>query len=82
MLASTSSNCLKNALAESFFATLKSEGVQNQPYKTRAQARCCVFDYLEVFYNRQRRHSSLGFQSPARFEEQVLTLNRMSIKAG
>lgn len=69
MLASTSGNCLENAVAESFFATLKTEAVQPQTYETRAQARRCVFDYLEVFYNRQRRHSSLGFQSPARFEE-------------
>jgi putative transposase len=65
MLISTSSHCLENALAESFFATLKTGEVQDEPYETREQARRCVFDYLEVFYNRQRRHSSLGFQSPA-----------------
>lgn len=58
MLTSTSGNCLENALAESFFATLKTEEVRDQPYETRARARRCVFDYLEVFYNRQRRHSS------------------------
>lgn len=74
MLASTSGNCLENAVAESFFATLKTEEVQGQPYETRAQARRCVFDYLEVFYNRQRRHSSLGFQSPVKFEKQAMTL--------
>ena len=80
MLASTSGNCLENAVAESFFATLKTEEVQDRPYETRSQARRCVFDYLEVFYNRQRRHSSLGFQSPAAFE--AATLNRVSSKAG
>ena len=80
MLASTSGNCLENAVAESFFATLKTEEVRDYPYETRAQARSCVFDYLEVFYNRQRRHSSLGFQSPAAFEE--ATLNQVSSRAG
>lgn len=69
MLASTSGSCLENAVAESFFATLKTEAVPAQPFATRTQARRCVFDYLEVFYNRQRKHSSLGFQSPVRFEE-------------
>ena len=79
MLASTSGNCLENAVAESFFATLKTEEVQDQPYETRAQARRYVFDYLEVFYNRQRRHSSLGFKSPAAFEAAML--NRGSSRA-
>lgn len=74
--------CLDNAVAESFFATLKTEEVQSQPYETRAQARSCVFDYLESFYNRQRRHTSLGCLSPVRFEEKTATLNRVSIEAG
>ena len=82
MLVSTSRNCLKNAVAESFFATLKTEEVQDYPYETRAQAKRCVFDYLEVFYNRQRRHSSLGFQSPAAFEQQTKTLIQVSARAG
>jgi transposase InsO family protein len=43
----------------------RQKAVQDEPYETRAQARRCVFDYLGVFYNRQRKHSSLGFQSPA-----------------
>ena len=73
-LPSTSGNCLENAVAESFFATLKTEEVQDQSYESKAQARLCVFDYLEVFYNRQRRHSSLGFLSPTKFEEQALNL--------
>ena len=82
MLASTSGNCLENAIAESFFATLKTEEAQEKPYQTRAQARRCVFDYLEVFYNRQRRHSRLGFHSPARFEELAATLIQVSSRAG
>lgn len=82
VLPSLSGTCLDNAVAESFFATLKTEEVQGQPYETRAQARRCVFDYLEVFYNRQRRHTSLGCLSPASFEEKAATLNRVSVEAG
>jgi transposase InsO family protein len=61
-------NCYDNALAESFFATLKNELVNHEHYATRAQARASVFEYIEVFYNRQRRHSSLGYVSPETFE--------------
>lgn len=60
-------SALDNALAESFFATLKCEEVQT--YSSRDVARRYLFDYLETFYNRRRRHSSLGFLSPAAFEE-------------
>lgn len=56
---------------ESFFATLKRELVHRSPWQTRAQARQDVFDYIEVFYNRQRRHSALNYQSPSDFEEQL-----------
>jgi transposase InsO family protein len=82
MLVSTSAHCLENAVAESFFSTLKTEEVRGQPYETRAQAKRCIFDYLEVFYNRQRRHSSLGFQSPASFEALAATLFSVSTIAG
>ncbi len=58
---------LDNALAESFFATLKCE--EARIYPSRDLARRYLFNYLETFYNRQRRHSSLGFLSPAIFEE-------------
>jgi transposase InsO family protein len=81
-LPSLGGTCLDNAVAESFFATLKTEEVQGQPYETRAQGRCCVFDYLEGFYNRQRRHTSLGFLSPACFEENAVNLNQVSVEAG
>jgi putative transposase len=57
-----------NALMESFFGTLKVECVQRHDFQTPAQARACIFEYLEVFYNRQRLHSSLGYRSPIAFE--------------
>lgn len=65
-------NCWDNAPVESFFSTLKRELVDRSPWQTRAQARADVFDYLEVFYNRQRRHSSLGYLSPADHEASLL----------
>jgi putative transposase len=61
-------NCWDNAVAESFFATLKGELVDRQAWPTRAAARSAIFDYLEGFYNRQRRHSTLGYVSPAAYE--------------
>ncbi len=61
-------NCWDNAVAESFFATLKGELVDRQAWPTRAAARSAIFDYVEGFYNRQRRHSTLGYLSPAAYE--------------
>jgi putative transposase len=63
-------DCWDNAATESFFATLKKECVYRQAYATRAAARQSVFEWIEVFYNRQRRHSSLGYLSPEVFEAQ------------
>lgn len=63
-----------NAMAESFFSTLKSEGVPDKAFATREAARLAVFDYIEVFYNRTRMHSALQYQSPAQYEER---LNRL-----
>lgn len=57
-----------NALMESFFGTLKAECVERHDFQTPEQARACIFEYLEVFYNRQRLHSSLGYRSPMAFE--------------
>ena len=57
-----------NALMESFFGTLKAECVERHTFQTIEQARACIFEYLEVFYNRQRLHSSLGYRSPLAFE--------------
>ncbi len=66
-----SRNCWDNACVESFFDTLKRELIHHQQYRTREEARQDIFEYLEVFYNRQRRHSTLGYQSPADFEARV-----------
>jgi putative transposase len=57
-----------NALMESFFGTLKAECVERHDFQTPEQARACIFEYLEVCYNRQRLHSSLGYRSPMAFE--------------
>jgi len=61
-------DCWDNACAESFWATLKSELVNHERYATRAEARASIFEYIEVFYNRKRLHSSLGYRSPEAFE--------------
>ena len=61
-------NCYDNACVESFFSTLKNELVEGRLYDTREQARTEIFEYIEVFYNRQRLHQSLGYVSPAQFE--------------
>jgi len=61
-------NCYDNAPTESFFSTLKRELVYRQNYHTREEAKQSLFEYIEVFYNRQRRHSSLGYLSPMQFE--------------
>ena len=60
--------CWDNAPVESFFGRLKCELESAEMFATRDQARAEIFEYLEVFYNRVRRHSSLGFLSPAEFE--------------
>jgi putative transposase len=60
--------CWDNAPIESFWSTLKTELVHHERYATREQARGSVFEYVEVFYNRQRLHSSLGYVSPEQFE--------------
>ena len=61
-------NCWDNAVVESFFHTLKTEHVHHQRYRTREDARQDMFEWIEVFYNRVRRHSTLGYRSPAEFE--------------
>ena len=65
---SRTGNCYDNAVMESFWGTLKTELVYQEKYKTREQARQSIFEYIEVFYNRKRRHSSLGYVSPEAFE--------------
>lgn len=61
-------NCWDNAVAESFFSSLKKERIKKRIYKTREMARADVFDYIEMFYNQTRRHSHLGGVSPEAFE--------------
>jgi putative transposase len=60
-------NCWDNAPTESFFNSLKNERVHNTRYRTQKDAKADLFEYIEVFYNRSRRHSSLGMVSPERF---------------
>lgn len=61
-------DCYDNAVQESFFKTLKTELIYHCDYQTRDEAKKSVFEYIEVFYNRQRRHSFIGYLSPAEFE--------------
>lgn len=65
---SRSGNCYDNAFMESFFGTLKREWVHERRYRTRQEARLSIFEYVEVFYNRIRRHSALGYRSPEQYE--------------
>ena len=65
-------NCWDNAVAESFFKTLKAELINHRRYATREEAILDIFEYIEVFYNRQRKHSTNGYLSPIKFEEQWL----------
>lgn len=71
MLSSMSrrADCWDNAVAESFFSTLKLELVYRTGWSTRAEARLDVHEYIEVFYNRKRRHSSIGYSTPVEFEQ-------------
>ena len=61
-------NCLDNAVAESFFHTLKTELVYHEHYRTREAARLAIFEWIEGFYNRTRLHSTLGYRSPEEYE--------------
>jgi putative transposase len=63
--------CYDNAMMESFFATLKRELIHRRRFKNREEAESAVFEYIEAFYNRKRRHSSLGYLSPQQFEAQI-----------
>ena len=65
---SRKANCYDNAVMEAFWSTLKNELVHRRNFATRAEARTAIFDYIEVFYNRIRRHSALGYKSPLAFE--------------
>lgn len=61
-------DCYDNAPAESFFATLKGEGMSAEGYRTRQEAKTAIFEFIETFYNKKRLHSALGYKSPEQFE--------------
>ena len=73
---------LDNAAMESFLSTLKAELVERERFATRSEAQRAIFEYIEVFYNRQRRHSSLGFVSPAAYEAALIPSPEVSTKVG
>jgi len=80
---SSKGNCYDNAPTESFFSTLKRELIYREKYRTREEAKQSLFEYIEVFYNRQRRHSSLGYLSPMQFENlNKITHNQLSNFSG
>ena len=64
-------NCWDNAVVESFFSTLKRELIYRTQFQTRREASQAIFEYVEVFYNRQRSHSHLGYLSPVEFEQRA-----------
>jgi transposase InsO family protein len=70
-------NCYDNAVMESYFHTLKSELISFENFKTREEASINIFEYIEIFYNRQRSHSTLGYLSPAEFED----INKINLVA-
>ena len=74
-------DCFDNAVAESFFATLKKELVNRCPWPTKAELRSEIFDYIEIFYNRQRRHGTLGMISPVDFEDSTPSPPRADLAA-
>ena len=63
-------NCWDNAPMESFIATLKTELIHHHDFYARTQARQAIFEYIEIFSNRQRTHSALGYKTPVQFEQQ------------
>jgi transposase InsO family protein len=69
---SAKGDCWDNAVSESFFHSLKTELVHHERFKTRAEANQAIFEYIEVFYNRQRLHSSNGYMSPVNYETKML----------
>ena len=67
--------CWDNAVAESFFSTLKTELIYEDSWPTRAQVQLFIFEFIEIFYNRKRSHSSIGYCSPVAYEERLLASN-------
>jgi putative transposase len=69
-------NCRDNAVAESFFATLERELIDGADWQAHSEATAAIFEYIEVWYNRQRRHSSLGSLSAAEFDRQLALMQQ------
>ena len=61
-------DCYDNAMIESFWATLKEECIEKRIFSSRNEAKTAIFEYIEIYYNRKRRHSSLGYLSPVHYE--------------
>jgi transposase InsO family protein len=74
-------DCYDNAVAESFFATLKKELLPGRSWPSKAELRTEVFEYIEVFFNRRRRHSTLGYRTPLKFENRTLGQSRAGVAA-
>jgi len=66
-------NCWDNAVSESFFKTMKTEMVYHIEFQTRAQAKLAIFEYIEIWYNRERRHSTLGYLTPSEMEKLLMS---------
>jgi hypothetical protein len=73
-------DCFHNACSETFHATLKKERIYRQSWPTRAAARSAIFEYIEGWYNPRRRHSNLGYRSPAEFEQLQAELARSALE--
>jgi len=74
-------DCFDNAVLESFHASLKKDLIYRRSWPAKAEARTAIFDYVEAFYNRRRRHSTLGMLSPVDFENSTLRENGASLAA-
>ena len=74
-------DCFDNAVLESFHASLKKDLIHRRSWPTKAEARTAVFDYIEAFYNRRRRHSTLAMLSPVEFETGTLRTSGASLAA-
>ncbi|HYJ79363.1 MAG TPA: IS3 family transposase, partial [Longimicrobiaceae bacterium] len=72
-------NCWDNAVAESFFATVEIELIEDADWHTRSEARRAIFEFIEVWYNRQRRHSSLEYLTPAEFDKRLWEVPRAAL---
>ena len=77
---SRTGNCWDNAVMESFFSRLKVELIYAENYQTTEQARTGIFEYIEMFYNRRRRHSAINYMSPTDYEEQFERLTVSTIR--